>query len=541
MSKPAPTLASHDVPQGGSPTPGRTGGGRTRELSTDAAYRAIETHDARFDGRLYVGVTSTRVYCRPVCRVRTPHKRHCRFFGSAAGAEAAGFRPCRRCRPEMAPGVSLVDSPHTLAAHAARLIERAARDGEPLPMPALARRLGVTDRHLRRIFQDTHGVSPLAFLTTQRLLFAKHLLSDTDVPVTQVALLSGFSSLRRFNAAFASHYRLTPREMRREPAEGDTAAARASACRRAAREPAADAAAGASSWHDDGITLRLAYRPPYDTRGVLAFLARRSLPGIECVDGQRLAVWRSLRVDTNDGSRVGWVGARLEPARAQVELRASASLLPVIGRVIERARHALDLDAEPAAMEGVLADVPAPAVAGLRVPGSFDPFETTVRIILGQQVTVAAARTLALRVVDRFGTPLDGAPPGVQRLFPSPAALAAADDDALGSLGIVRARIRAIRAVAQAIVDGRLRLDATGDLEATLTVLRDLPGVGEWTVQLIAMRVLAWPDAFPASDIGVLNALGHRDPKRAQAQSMAWTPWRSYAAMALWQSLESGT
>lgn len=485
-------------------------------LSPDAAYRAIETHDARFDGRLFVGVTSTRVYCRPVCRVRTPMRRHCRFFGNAASAEAEGFRPCKRCRPELAPGVSLVDSPHSLAAHAARMIERAARDGEALPMPALARRLGVTDRHLRRVFQDVHGVAPLAFLTTQRLLFAKHLLSDTVLPITQVALLAGFSSLRRFNAAFGEHYRLTPSELRR---------------RAAIESPAGD----------DGIVLRLAYRPPYDGAGVMAFLARRALPGIECVDRSKLALWRSLRIDTEGASRTGWVAVRLDTERAQVELRLSASLLPVTGRVIERARHALDLDAEPQAMAEVLDSVPAPLVEGLRVPGSFDPFETTVRIILGQQVTVAAARTLALRLADRFGEAIDDAPPGVQHLFPSPARLAAADDDSIGSLGIVSARIRAIRAVAQAIVDGRLRLDSTADVEASLATLRELPGIGEWTAQLVAMRVLAWPDAFVASDIGVLKALGHREAKLAQAQSQAWKPWRSYAVMQLWQSLESGT
>jgi AraC family transcriptional regulator of adaptative response / DNA-3-methyladenine glycosylase II len=489
---------------------------QARSLTADAAYRAIETHDARFDGRLFVGVTSTRVYCRPVCRVRTPQQRHCRFFGNAASAEAAGFRPCRRCRPELAPGVSLVDSPHTLATHAARVIARAARDGDALPMPALARRLGVTDRHLRRIFQGVHGVSPLAFLTTQRLLFAKHLLSDTVLPVTQVALLAGFSSLRRFNAAFGEHYRLTPSELR--------------------RRAATEAPAG-----DDGIVLRLAYRPPYDGAGVMAFLARRALAGIECVDERKLALWRSLRIDTDGASRVGWVAVRLDAQRAQVELRLSASLLPVTGRVIERARHALDLDAEPQAMAPVLKSVPAPVVEGLRVPGSFDPFETTVRIILGQQVTVAAARTLALRVAERFGETIDGAPPGLLRVFPSPLRLAATDDDSIGSLGIVSSRIRAIRAVSQAIVDGRLRLDSTADVEASLATLRELPGIGEWTAQLVAMRVLAWPDAFVASDIGVLNALGHRQPKLAQEQSLAWKPWRSYAVMQLWQSLESGT
>ncbi len=485
-------------------------------FTADAAYRAVETHDARFDGRLFIGVTSTRVYCRPVCRVRTPHQRNCRFFGNAASAEAAGFRPCRRCRPELAPGVSLVDSPHALATHAARLINRAARDGEPLPMPSLARTLGVTDRHLRRIFQDVHGVAPLAFLTTQRLLFAKHLLTDTALPVTQVALLAGFSSLRRFNAAFATHYRMTPTELR------------------SAAQPTLQGV-------DDGIVVRLAYRPPYDVAGVLRFLSRRALPGVEAVDLTQASVRRSLRVDVGDSSHTGWLHVRFDAARCEVLLSLSAALLPVAGRVIERTRHALDLDAEPAAMAGVLSLIPAPAIEGLRVPGSFDPFETTVRIILGQQVSVAAARTLARRVVERFGSDVTDAPADAQRTFPSPKVLAQASDDALGSLGIVSTRVRAIRSVSTSLVDGTLKLDATADLTTTLATLRALPGIGEWTAQLIAMRVLAWPDAFPASDIGVLNALGHRQPKLAQSQSQAWKPWRSYAVMQLWQSLESGT
>ncbi len=385
-------------------------------------------------------------------------------------------------------------------------------------MPMLARRLGVTDRHLRRIFIDVHGVAPLAFLTTQRLLFAKHLLSDTALPVTQVAMLCGFGSLRRFNDAFAKHYRLAPTDLRK----GNPDAPRHEA---------------------EGITLRLAYRPPYDVDGTLRFLAARALPGIEHVDLAARCVRRALVVDAAEGSHRGWISASFEPGRDQLRLTMSASLLPVIGRVIDIVRQALDLDAEPLAMAGLLATLPTPAVEGLRVPGSFDPFETSVRIVLGQQVTVAAARTLALRVVERFSsTPLEhGLPPFVMRSFPSAKVLASATEDELGSLGIVRTRSRAIMALAQAVHEGRVRLDRSVAMDSTLDALRAIRGIGEWTAQLVAMRVLAWPDAFAASDIGVLNALGHRDAKLAEEQSQPWKPWRSYAMVQLWRSLETGT
>lgn len=480
-------------------------------LHDDAAYLALKTHDARFDGRLFVGVTSTGIYCRPVCRVRTPLRRNCRFFANAASAEREGFRPCLRCRPELAPGWSLVDSSQTLAMHAARLIEQAARAGSDPYLPAIAARLGVTDRHLRRIFRQAHGVTPIDYLSTQRLLLAKQLLTDTTLPVTQVALASGHASLRRFNAAFAQRYRMNPSALRRQ--------------------------ATASARPGEAITgLRLAYRPPYDIDGVMSFLAQRSLAGVE----QAAALqWRRTLSWVHQGQTLrGWLQCRFVPPRHELHLSLAPALLPAVGALMQRLRHALDLDADPSLIDPVLATLPRPPRAGLRLPGAIDGFETAARIILGQQVTVAAARTLAGRLVAELGEPIITPFPGLERLFPTAAAVATAAPERIGRLGIVRQRVAALQALAREVAAGRIELQPTAPLDATLDALRALPGIGKWTLQLIAMRVLAWPDAFAASDIGVLNALGTRDAAAVLARAEAWRPWRAYAVMGLWQSLE---
>ncbi len=481
-------------------------------LDADAAYLALKARDARFDGRLFVGVTSTGVYCRPVCRVRTPRRENCRFFATRALAEAAAFRPCLKCRPEIAPGLSAMDSSRALADTAARQIEHAVHDGGVTPsMAAIAERLGVTDRHLRRIFTAAHGVTPQRYLTTQRLLLAKQLLTDTALPVTQVALASGFDSLRRFNAAFAEHYRLTPTRLRA-----------------AGRGPA------------DSTPLRLAYRPPYDVDAVLGFFARRQLAGVEQVEG--LALRRTLVWPVAGQPVAGWLELRFAPERHEVHLRAAPALAPALGGLMQRVRHALDLDADPARIDPVLATIPGArpgARPGTRLPGSFCGFETAVRVVLGQQVTVKAARTLVQRLVARFGTPVDTPWPGLTQAFPDAATIAAADPAAIGTLGIVRQRVKALQALAAAVAGGTLHLHRAAPLEATLEALRALPGIGDWTAQVIAMRALAWPDAWPATDIGLLNALGTRDPKQAAARAEAWRPWRAYAVMRLWHHLET--
>jgi AraC family transcriptional regulator of adaptative response / DNA-3-methyladenine glycosylase II len=482
-------------------------------LQPDACYLALKTRDARFDGRFFTGVTSTGIYCRPVCRVRTPKRENCRFFPHAAMAESAGFRPCLRCRPELAPNSvlwSIQDASYILAHQAVRLLdEPEAWRGESPSVELLARRLGVSDRHLRRIFEAHFGVSPVQYLQTRRLLTAKQLLADTDLPVTQVALVSGYASVRRFNAAFAGHYGLNPTQLRRD---GRSAV-------------------------PGGLAIRLAYRPPYDIDAMLAFFRTRQIAGVDRVEGRAFA--RTLRLESGAEAHCGWLEATFDEERHQVLLRVSDSLRPVLPQVIHRVRAAFDLDADPQGINAVL-HASFPQGDGLRVPGAFSGYELAVRAVLGQQITVAAARTLAQRLVDRFGETVE-TPIGLSRLFPQAQVLAHAEGDALGQLGIVRQRQAAIVAIAREVAEGRLQLHGGADVTATLALLKSLPGIGDWTAQYIAMRALRWPDAFPAGDVALHTALGvrgERNPARAaEAASQSWKPWRSYAVIRAWASM----
>ena len=499
----------------------------------DARYLAHKARDARFDGCFFTGVTSTGIYCRPVCRVRTPKRENCRFFDHAAQAERAGFRPCLRCRPELAPGPpalslslapdarawSIQDAASILAAQAARLLHTPEAWLEGAPTVArLARRVGVSDRHLRRIFSVAFGVSPQQYLQTQRLLSAKQLLCDSPLPITQVALLSGFASVRRFNAAFAQHYALNP-----------------SALRRTGR-------ALGSGTPDHGIHVRMAYRPPYDIAAMLGFFGERQLPGIESVTlaPDEQSIGKTVTVQAGQTLHTGWLVARFTTAGNSVDLHLSDSLREVLPWVMARVRAMLDLDADPGTINSLLHER-FPLGDGLRVPGTLDGFELAVRAVLGQQITVAAARTLASRLVQRFGEPIETPIAGLNRLFPSAAALANARGDALGQLGIVKQRQAAIQAIASAVVTRRLPLHAGVDAPATLAALKALPGVGDWTAQYIAMRALRWPDAFPAGDVALHKALGVQDArnpaKEALAASLAWQPWRSYAVIRAWAAL----
>ena len=487
-------------------------------LDPDAAYKVLQTHDARFDGRLFVGVTSTRVYCRPVCRVRLPQRKNCRFYVNAASAERDGFRPCLRCRPEQAPGLSLTDSPNVLAQHAARLLNQAAYDGDEVALPEVAARLGVTDRHLRRIFLVAHGVTPIEYLTTQRLLLAKQLLTDSALKRRRRGAGRGLrqpAPLQRGvrRALPAEPDRLAPRTARHQP-DGPA---------RCVGRPSA--APG--------------HRPPYDIDGVVAFFGARALAGVEAVDVPARTLRRTLAFTHQGQRRAGWLALRFLPERREVEVVVSPSLASALGAVVQRLRQCLDLDADPAQIDTALARLP--GAPGVRVPNGWDGFEIAVRVILGQQVTVAAARTLTRRLVDAHGEPIATPFADLTRLFPCAERIARATPDAIGSLGIVRQRVGALQALARELNAGRIALHRAAPLAATLDALRALPGIGEWTVQLIAMRALAWPDAFPASDIGLMNALGTRDVKRVAEMSEAWRPWRSYAVMRLWQTLETGT
>ncbi|NML44864.1 helix-turn-helix domain-containing protein [Ramlibacter sp. G-1-2-2] len=482
-------------------------------LAPDACYLALKARDARFDGTFFTGVTSTGIYCRPVCKVRTPRRENCRFFAHAAQAENAGFRPCLRCRPELAPQAprwSIQDASSMLAQQAARLLDEpeAWADGSP-SVDQLAARLGVSDRHLRRIFEAQLGVSPLQYLQTRRLLTAKQLLADTDLPVTEVALASGFASVRRFNAAFVDHYGLSPSQLRKEGTQ---------------RESASE--------------VRLGYRPPYDVSAMLGFFRTRAITGMELLAEDSLT--RTLALDAGGKQYAGWLQVRFDEAHAQLVLRASDTLRGVLPLVIRRVRAAFDLDADPHAINARLHGS-FPLGDGLRVPGTLNGYELAVRAVLGQQITVAAARTLAQRLVERFGQPIATPFEGVHRLFPAAEVLAAAEGDALGQLGIVRQRQAAIVAIARAVAERRIHLHAGADVPATIEALKELPGIGDWTAQYIAMRALRWPDAFPAGDVALHKALGVQQMKQpareAEAASQAWKPWRSYAVVRAWSAL----
>ncbi len=474
-------------------------------------YAALLARDARFDGRLFVGVTSTGIYCRPVCRVRMPRAANCRFFPNAAAAEVAGFRPCLRCRPELAPGRSGMELPSRLAWAAAQRIEAGEVDSGSRGVAGLALRLGVTDRHLRRLFAENFGVTPVEYAQTRRLLHAKRLLADTSLPVTEVALAAGFGSLRRFNELFRDRYGLSP-----------------SALRRGAAGPGRVAPGPA-----DGLRFELAWRPPCDWERLLGFLAGRCIAGVESVvDG-------SYRRSVAVSGKTGWVELSRSPVREAVAVRVAPGLLPVLPAVLARVGRLCDLACDPQAVGAVLGHLAAGA-PGLRVPGAFDGFEMAVRAILGQQVTVRAAHTLAGRLAARFGSPIETPFPDVETLFPPPATVAAAQAADIAALGIVRARSEAIVALAREVAEGRLDLAPAADVAASLCRLQAIPGIGPWTAQYIALRALAWPDAWPSGDVALVKALGVGRPREADALAEAWRPWRGYATLHLWRRLAEG-
>ena len=469
-----------------------------------SCYRALSTHDARFDGRFFVGVSSTRIYCRPVCRVRTPRADHCRYFQSAAAAEVAGYRPCLRCRPELAPGYASVDATERLAQAAVELIDGGVLEEGGLEH--LAARLGVTSRHVRRIFERAFGVTPVEYAQTQRLLLAKRLLTDTTLPVTEVALASGFGSVRRFNALWKARYRMAPSRLRRASLPAGTPAT---------------------------MRFELAYRPPYDWNALLAFLAARAIDGVESVDASHYR--RSVAIEHRGQRHVGWIDAAPAARRAAIVVDVAPSLSRVVPQVLARARHAFDLTCHPDDVAAALGPLAARA-PGLRVPGTVDGFELAVRAIVGQQVSVRAARTLLGRIAARFGDVLAPAAGGVERVFPTAARMTAVTPAELSELGVLPARARSIIALAAAAAQGNLDLRAGADVDAVRAALKAIPGIGPWTTEYIAMRALGWPDAFVAGDLVVLRALGETRPARAIARSEAWRPWRAYAVMHLWRN-----
>jgi AraC family transcriptional regulator of adaptative response / DNA-3-methyladenine glycosylase II len=482
------------------------------DLDLDACYRAFRARDRRFDGRLFSGVRTTGIYCRPICPARTPRRENMVFFRTAAAAQEAGFRPCLRCRPETAPELAAWRGTTNTVSRALSLIETGALDESRVG--SLAARLGVGERQLRRLFQEHLGASPVSVAQTRRVLLALQLLRETQLPIADVALAAGFTSIRRFNEVFQRLFDRPPGALRRtggitSPASGSE------------------------------VNILLRYRPPYDWRGVLGFLQARAISGVEAVLPDAYA--RTIEIDGVHGVVI--VGPAPGDALKATLRFPRLSLLP---KIIARLRRVFDLASDPQAIGTELAEDPllAPLVRerpGLRVPGAWDGFELAVRAVLGQQITVKAAAALAAKLVAGFGEPLSlqgASVDGLTHLFPRPERLASAD---LSPLGIPSSRVRTLKMLAAAVESDPEILGARRDPAECLTQLRTIPGIGEWTAQYIAMRELREPDAFPADDVALRRAMG-RDgrrptPRELIARAERWRPWRAYAAQHLWASL----
>jgi AraC family transcriptional regulator of adaptative response / DNA-3-methyladenine glycosylase II len=481
------------------------------DLDHDACYRAVKLRDARFDGRFFTAVTTTRVYCRPICPARTPLSKNVTFFPTAAAAQEAGFRPCLRCRPETAPDMGAWRGTSNTVSRGLALIELGALDQSDIN--ALAERLGVGARQLRRLFRQHLGASPISVAQTRRILLAKQLIHETRLPMTEVAFASGFTSIRRFNETFLALFGRAPGELRRLGGQDVSAAS------------------------DGEFNLLLRYQPPYDWPGTLEFLQRRAIPGIERVTAG--AYSRTISLDGVQGT----VSVRPADGHA-LSARIRVPKLSTLPGIIARLRRVFDLAADPLAISAHLATDPvlAPLVAkrpGLRVPGAWDGFELAIRAVLGQQITVAGAVRLAARLVAAYGEPM--ATPArdlnLTHVFPRPAVLANAD---LASLGMPRNRAATLSAVAAAVIADPDFFRVNRGLEETVRRLRSIRGIGEWTAQYVALRQLREPDAFPAADIGLMRVMAGEHGRPAAAELLAraekWRPWRAYAAQHLWAS-----
>ena len=476
-------------------------------LDEDQCYRAMQAKDARFDGRFFVCVTTTGIYCRPVCPARVPKRANCRFVASAAAAEEAGFRSCLRCRPETAPGTPAWAGTAATVSRALRLIEEGALDEGTVE--ALASRLGLGERQLRRLFLAHAGAGPQSVAANRRLLTAKQLISDTRMPLSDVAFAAGYTSLRRFNGAIRDAYGVAPTELRRA---GETQAGGV-------------------------IRIRLGYRPPFDFEHVLSYLAYRAIPGVEKAERGHYA--RSFDIDGVKGILSVSPAPRGHALDAQIRIfDAGKGVLPV-RTIAARIRRLFDLDAEPGAIRAAFRRDPliGPRLArkpGLRMPGSFDGFELAIRAVLGQQISVKGATTIAGRIVAKSGAPCPANDEGLTHFFPSARILSGAD---LSGLGLTGGRIATLAALAKATASGKVDFTPSESLEASIAALTALPGIGEWTAHYVALRAIGEPDAFPASDLGLRKAAGNGVPvsaKELEAMSEAWRPWRGYAALALW-------
>jgi AraC family transcriptional regulator, regulatory protein of adaptative response / DNA-3-methyladenine glycosylase II len=484
------------------------------KLDQDICYRALQTRDARFDGQFFTAVLTTKIYCRPICPARIPHRQNCLFLPSAAAAHQAGFRPCLRCRPEISPNLlgrleaSCTVFDRALSAIASGYLDEAG-------VKELAAQLGVSDRHLRRLFMEHLGASPVTVAQTRRVLFAKQLLDETSLSMTEVAMAAGFASIRRFNDAIQKTYQKSPRDLRKLPT--------------------------ATTKVTPYITLKLPFSPPYNWSTLIRFLADRAMPGIESVTAS--SYQRTIALDNSHGI----IEVRPVPGQNYLMAKIQFPQVTALAKIVERLRHIFDLSAnttiisEHLASDRYLTSI-VMAKPGLRIPGTWDGFELAVRAILGQQISVAAATTLASRLVSTYGEPLmatdtSWASPELRFIFPRPALLINAD---LTKLGITAVRSRAITSLAAAIIENPHTIQGFLTLEDAVKQLGKLPGIGEWTANYIAMRLLREPDAFPAGDLALLRMMEkHEQPMtkvRLAELAEDWRPWRAYAAMHLWSA-----
>jgi len=483
------------------------------QLDPDVCYRALQTRDPRFDGRLFVGVTSTGIYCRPICPARTPKRENCRFFPTSAAAQEAGFRACLRCRPEISPELACWRGTSNTVSRALALIAEGFLDREDGNVEALATRVGMGERQLRRLFDQHLGASPVAVAQTRRVLFAKQLIHDTRLSMAEVAMAAGFGSLRRFNDAFRTLYHRPPRELRR----------------RELRSPP-DSPAVAP------VMLHMSYRPPYDWDAMLAHLKARGIDGMEVVEN---GTYR--RTVSHEGAH-GMVAVAHAPDRNALIATIQFPSVRALQAIVTCVRHLFDVGADVDTITSHLATdkTLAPLIAlrpGLRTPGCWDGFELAVRAVLGQQITVEAARQLGSKLVLLCGDPVrNTSDPRLARTFPSARCLATVD---LSTIGMPKARRATLKALAQAAVANPRLFEPLGSIEESIAQLRAIRGIGEWTAQYIALRALREPDAFPATDIGILRGAASRDgvlptvPQLIQ-RAEAWRPWRAYAAQYLW-------
>ena len=475
----------------------------TRMLDPDACSRAVVARDPRFDGVFFVGISTTRIYCRPVCPARVSYPERRRFFESAAAAERDGFRPCLRCRPELAPGRALCDAVPRVARAAAMRIAAGALNGHGVG--DLARELGVGERHLRRAMERELGVSPVELAQTHRLLLAKCLLTDTALPVTRVAFASGFQSLRRFNSVFQERYRMSPSGLRRRP-------------------HSATRAALPVGRPGDWVRLSLPYRPPLAWNELIARIAGDTPPGVGVVEGARYG--RTVALDGRRGAL--FLGAVTGAGHVSVDV--TVSLLPALMPLLARLRQMLDLDAEPAEIDAHLADNGLAALValrpGLRMPGAFDGFEVAARELLGPELLDKVSRAL--------GEPLETGTPALDHLAPT-AERVAANASVLGGLGVPDRRAEALVAVARTVVDGTLLLERSAEVPGTLRALTEIPGLGARTAAAIVVRALGWPDAFPSTNAMLQRAAGVASARALLRLAERWRPWRGYAAAHLTQ------